>query len=237
MRALLSAFLIFAAACASAGDPWSATDIQLLHGDGYKFGSSQRTTVTIEHAQGKDGDDIYMFVDLIDRDDIGSEVYGEIYGQKSLWQPKNGPLGNVSLSLGLNADSEPDNDPYVAYLAGISLDFKIPGFSFFQLDVHAFKEDGLDSFGWQFTPVWDVPFRLGRLGFRFRGFADILTADTNRNHQWNVITQPQLLLDVGQMFDHANHFYAGVEYQYWHNKFGVRGMDERLPNVMLMYAF
>jgi len=237
MKYLVFVLTMLLSLTASAGDMWSATDVQLLHGHGYKFGSSSRSTMTIEHAQGKDGDDVYMFVDLTDRADVGSEAYGEIYGQKSLWQPEHGLISNVSLSLGLNAGSEPEKDPFAAYLAGMSFDFRLPGFDFFQFDIHAYKDDSVHTTGWQFTPVWEMPFRLGGLNFRFRGFSDVLTPNTNSSHNWSILAQPQLLLDIGQLAGKEKHVYAGVEYQYWHNKFGVSGVNEHLPNLMLMYAF
>lgn len=234
MRLLITLLLLPLAAWA---DGWSSSNIQLLQGHGYEFGSESRTTMTLEHAQGWGGDDIYMFVDLTQRSDIDTEAYAEFYGQKSLWQPQSGLVSNISLSVGLNAGSEPENDPFAAYLAGVSFDFRVPGFSFVQLDVHAYKDDSVHTTGWQFTPVWELPFNIGEADLRFRGFVDVRTPKTNAGHNWTTLAQPQLLLDVGKLLGHKGHVYAGMEYQYWHNKFGVKGVDEHFPNAMLMYAF
>ena len=50
-----------------------------------------------------------------------------------------------------------------------------------------------------------------------------------------LLAQPQLLLDLGNLWGAKDKLFAGVEYQYWHNKFGVDGVDESLPQVMLLW--
>lgn len=221
---------------------WQATDVQLLHGNDFILGSSERTILTLEHARGGEMGDLFMFLDATARQDIGEEYYGEIYGQLSLsnltrhpWSL--GPVRDVSLSLGLNAGSEPDADPFRAWLAGVSLDFAVPGFQLLQLDIHAYKDESAPHAGWQITPAWDTTFNLGSQQFRFRGFADWISGGASASGKPQLLTQPQLLWNVGKAAGAYEHLWLGVEYQYWRNKYGIAGADESLPQFMLMLAF
>lgn len=171
----LVALSLFAPVSAAAG--WQTSNLQLLHGGDFFLGSPDRTILTVEHARGGDLGDLFVFIDATDRNDIGREYYGEVYGQVGLsgltgrdW--RFGPVKDVSLSLGLNAGSEPSGDPFRAWLAGISLDFDVPAFQLLQVDIHAYHEESAPHTGVQITPAWDARFNVGSQEFRFRGFAD-----------------------------------------------------------------
>jgi nucleoside-specific outer membrane channel protein Tsx len=43
---------------------WAHTDVQLLYGEGFILGESQRATVTLEHAHGWEYGDNFFFIDL-----------------------------------------------------------------------------------------------------------------------------------------------------------------------------
>ncbi|MEO1925264.1 MAG: hypothetical protein ABGY08_04630 [Gammaproteobacteria bacterium] len=45
------------------------------------------------------------------------------------------------------------------------------------------------------------------------------------------------LLDVGHLLGQKNKFYAGIEYWYWHNKFGIKGVTEQSLQAMLLFDF
>ena len=52
------------------------------------------------------------------------------------------------------------------------------------------------------------------------------------------LTQPRLLLDVGDLvWNKQGQFFAGIEYQYWHNKFGIDGVTESTPQAQIKWVF
>jgi len=234
------AMILFAPLPAYSG--WQATNLQLLHGSDYILGPADRTILTLEHARGGDLGDLFVFLDATDRDDIGTEYYGEIYGQIGLsnltgrsW--RFGPVKDVSLSLGLNAGSEPEADPFRAWLAGVSLDFDAPVFQLLQLDIHAYRDESASHTGVQITPAWDARFHVGAQEFRFRGFADWISGRASASGKAQLLTQPQLLWNLGKSVGIHDSLWLGLEYQYWRNKYGVPGGKESLPQVMLMLGF
>jgi nucleoside-specific outer membrane channel protein Tsx len=221
---------------------WQASDAQLLVGHGFKLGSANRAILTLEHVRGGDMGDVFVFLDTTFRDDIGEEYYGEAYAQLSLtgstgraW--RLGPIKDVSLSLGVNAGSEPEAHPFRAWLAGVSLDFEVPGFRFVQFDLHAYKDEAAPRTGWQLTPAWDSTFHLDAQEFRFRGFADWISGRASTGGKPQLLTQPQLLWNLGKALGVGDQLWLGVEYQYWRNKYGLPGVKESLPQVMLMLGF
>jgi nucleoside-specific outer membrane channel protein Tsx len=58
---------------------WTTNDIQLLYGSGFRLGPSERATVTVEHANTWKYGSNYFFADIVDRSDIGVEIYSEVY--------------------------------------------------------------------------------------------------------------------------------------------------------------
>ncbi len=221
---------------------WTSTNIQLLHGRDFELGDPDRTTVTIEHANGWQYGSNFFFVDLYDN--IGLEVYAEAYGYLSLSKLSGtkigfGPIQDMSIVGGLNISNKPENDNFKAYMAGLSLDFANPYFDYLQLDAVIFKDDGNSGrYGYQFTPVWSLPFEISPVKFKFRGFTDFRSANTNVNHHFNILAQPQLLIDIGDLSGlPANHFYIGTEYSYWYNKYGIQGLDESVVQGMMIAFF
>ena len=86
-----------------------------------------------------------------------------------------------------------------------------------------------------------MPFSLGSVDFNFTGFMDITNETTNRDsgdtYAATLHTQPQLLVDVGKLWGAKGQFYAGVEYQFWKNKFGYEGQDQSLAQAMIQVKY
>ncbi len=89
--------------------------------------------------------------------------------------------------------------------------------------------------GQQITLAWGMPFAIGKAKFSFEGFFDYAW-DVGPSED-NIVTQPRLLLDVGSLFDSPGVFQAGIEYQIWKNKFGIDGVDESFPELMVKWIF
>ena len=223
---------------------WSSSNIQWLYGNDFEFGVDERTTVTLEHAHGWQYGTNFFFVDLIDRNDVGFEAYAEVYSYLSLskvtgYQWSLGPVNDISLLAGLNISNHPENDYFKAYLLGLSFNLFNSRFDYLQLDIAAYKDDNVRRrYGVQITPVWSFPFAIGPVNFKFRGFTDFKTGNTNSSGHFQILAQPQLLLDVGSLAGwKKNNLYIGTEYSLWHNKFGVKGVDESVVQAMVIAFF
>ncbi|MGR9088764.1 MAG: DUF5020 family protein [Gammaproteobacteria bacterium] len=223
---------------------WSSSNIQLLYGNDFEFGDDERATVTVEHAHGWKYGTNFFFVDLLDRNDIGFEVYAEVYTYLSMnklsgYQWSFGPVRDVSLVAGLNISNKPENDNFKAYMLGLSFDLTNGRFDYLQLDVMAYKGDDIKGkYGLQITPVWSLPFDVASLKFKFRGFTDFRTGNTNDSGNFHILAQPQLLLDVGDLAGwRSDKLYIGTEYSLWYRKFGVEDTTESVVQAMIIGFF
>ncbi|MBK1877326.1 outer membrane protein OmpK [Pelagicoccus mobilis] len=228
-RTLITATTTLIASAAFAGDAllWQDNSLSLLVGGGYELDPSTQQTVTFEHASGWSKGDLFIFVDGInfdgDRDIAGSETayYGEFSPRFSL-----GKLMNSDLSTGIIQDFNiatcvefgDNNDTNT--LVGIGMDLAVPGFDFLQLNTYRRFDGGSSSVdSYQITPVWKMSFPVGETEVVFDGFIDwVFGEGTDHLH-----ICPQLKVDVGRMMGMENNkLYAGIEYDYWKNKYGVR---------------
>jgi len=223
---------------------WTSSNVQLLYGSDFELGDPDRTTVTVEHANGWKYGQNFFFVDVITHNDIGVEVYAEAYSYLSFnkitgTEMSLGPIKDIALLAGINISNKPENDHFKAYLAGLSFDLSNKHFDYLQLDIAAFKSDDVSNrYGLQFTPVWSYPFAIGSANFKFRGFADFRTANTNNSGNFHILAQPQVLLDIGELAGQKKEtVYIGTEYTYWHNKFGIKDVEESVVQAMIIGFF
>lgn len=244
MKTLSYFFLLSLVSHSSFAFDWTSSNVQLLYGSDFEFGDRDRTTITVEHAHGWKYGQNFFFVDITDRTDIGTEVYAEVYGYLSFNKVTGanfslGPIKDISLLAGLNISNKPEHDNFKAYLAGLSFDLSNNYFDYLQLDIAAYKSDDVShKYGIQFTPVWSYPFQIGPAKFKFRGFTDFRTGNTNNSGNFHILAQPQVLLDIGDLAGiKTDAIYIGTEYSYWHNKFGVKGVDESVVQAMVIGFF
>lgn len=223
---------------------WMSNDIQLLYGSSFVLGSPDRTTVTIEHSDGWKYGSNFFFVDIINRNDISTEIYTEVYSYLSFNKITQanfsfGPIKDISLLASLNIGNKPERDNFRAYLLGINFDLANEWFNYLKLDVAAYKDENIAGrYGIQFTPVWSYPFSIGGIKFKFRGFTDFKTGNCSIDNVTQILSQPQLVLDLGDLVGwQKEHLYIGTEYIYWHNKYGLKGIDESVVQAMLMGMF
>lgn len=223
---------------------WTSNNIQFLYGDTFKLGDKSRSTITIEHSDGWQYGSNFFFVDIVNRNDMSTELYAELYSYFSLNKltGKNlsfGFIKDMDIMLGLNISNKPEYDNYKAYLFGMNFQINAPAFDYLQISVSALKNDNVNNkYGVQITPVWSMPFEIKHLKFKFRGFTDFNLGNTSNTGQFSILSQPQLLLDVGDLVGlSSNTFYIGTEYQHWHNKFGVKGVDEHVVQAMIIGFF
>lgn len=231
---------------------WSSSEIQFLYGGNFNepFNPEDvsKFTITVTHTHGWTYGRNFFFMDtLFSTDGEPSQInlYGEAYSTFSLGKILDtdvsftifkdfGITGGVN--LGENMDSPQSG--YRAWLYGLTVDFDLPGFDYFNVDFLRQRITETEDIGtsWQITPVWKLPFQIAGTHWTFEGFADFI-GKKGHHAARQALAQPQLRLDVGDFFGNTDHLFLGIEYQYWHNKYGIKGLHDNVPQALLVWRF
>lgn len=216
---------------------WNSSNIQLLRGYDYKLGEPERTIVTLEHAHGHIYGDTYAWIDLIKPDGEDYSYYGEFSPRFSLSKitGHNFSYGIIKDVL-ISTTFEKAKDQGPQYLYGGAVDLNLPGFKFFKTNAYVHDSTELDGQTWQVTLAWNRPFEIGGVKFLAEGFSDIQGGEGGREP--NQLIVPRFLVDIGDLSGlEPGKLMAGVEYSYWHNKFGVEGVTESVAQAQLKWTF
>lgn len=232
---------------------WTNNEIQYLHGDNYHEpfnpNNISQSIITITHADSwKFGRNFFFLDTLITENGQPSQtnLYGEIYSSFSAGKilDKNLSVGvfkDVNLTIGLNAGENLDSSQsgIRAVLYGVTVDFNLPMFAYFNVDfLHnvPLEPNNMKGSSLQITPVWKFPFSIAETKWSFEGFTDFIQS-RGQNNSFTILSQPQLRLDIGDLFGKSGHVYAGIEYQYWHNKYGIKGLTDNVPQALILWKF
>lgn len=234
---------------------FSASDVQALYGwTFHQPGVSEdvpKSVFTFENTAAWSWGSSYLFVDVIrswsDADANAKEVYGEWYPSASLRhlagkEPSKGFLRDVSATLGVNAGVVSTGAAPFVVLPGVTVNLNVPGFTFLSVGAYAYIDRGqfqgqptdCHATTYQVTPSWSLPFTLGGARLRFDGFADFI--GSHANCEAMILSQPQLKLDLSALWGDAGRLFVGVEYQYWHNKYGISGLEDNVVLPMLSWS-
>lgn len=237
---------------------WTDTEIQYLRGSQFREAANPNNVgkqiVTIQHADGHAYGRNFFFIDTLksdSNDESATEYYGEGYASFSLSKLSGrdwswGAVRDVNLTAGINYGRKSYDSHSVnprVLLPGVTVDLNLPGFDFFNVDILAYvdrgqyagHDNGCNATTYQVTPSWRLPFAIGAAKFSFEGFADVIGAHGNCVRQ--VLSQPQLRWDVGNHFGNPGKLFAGIEYQYWDNKYGIQGLKDSMPQALLLWKF
>jgi nucleoside-specific outer membrane channel protein Tsx len=258
-------FLCLCASASASALEWTASEVQLLHSSRFREpGNPDRITkniVTVEHANGYSLGQNFFFIDMLKsgnqeldlagRREAPMEFYGEAYTTLSLSRlsghaVSTGPVKDMGLKAGINLNRKDSQlDPHLEiYLAGLSLDFAVSR-GFFNLSIYAFDDHtcfkGIPLCPdyrptHQITPLWNMPFTLGPIDGEFAGIIKFI-GSRGAGTVSQVFSQPQLRFDIGKPFGKKGSLYAGIEYQYWRNKYGMKDVDDKHPQVLLLWKF
>lgn len=216
---------------------WHTSNIQLLRGYNYELGDDTRTIITLEHANGWRYGDFYGFADIT-TDARNNNIYAELSPRFSL-----GKITGEDLSYGIVKDVlisttfERGNDSLFRYLVGFAVDLNLPGFKFFKTNFYIRDDDSLEGNTYQSTISWNLPVEYHGRNFLFEGFADITGAEGSTRTS-NQLIVPRFLVDVSKDLKlNDGTLFAGIEWQYWHNKFGIDGVTESVPQLQLKLVF
>jgi len=217
---------------------WSATSMSILKGSGYQLASSEDASIlTLEHASGWAYGDNFLFFDIFQPFDTDTGIYGEWHPRLSAGKlfksdMSLGPIKDVLLATEINAGNN-----WRAYLYGVGFDLDIPHFNFFSINFYIRDEPGIEGeTTYQISPSWNIPFDLGGTKWTFGGFLDYAGAEGD-GKEANLLTCPQLLLDVSNFAGSPGNLYVGIEYQYWKNKYGVDGVNDEVAQLMAKWFF
>lgn len=231
---------------------WSSSEIQFLNGSNFNepFNSEDvsKFTITVTHVHGWTYGRNFFFMDtLFSTSGEPSQInlYGEAYSTFSLSKILDTDLSlsifkdfgvTGGVNLGENMDSPQSG--FRAWLYGVTVDFNLPGFEYFNVDFLRQRVTETEDIGtsWQITPVWKIPFQIFGTHWSFEGFADFIGKKEHYAAR-QALAQPQLRLDVGDFLGHDDHLFLGIEYQYWHNKYGIKGLHDNAPQALLVWRF
>ncbi len=216
---------------------WQTTNIQLLRGYEYELGSEERTKIKLEHANAFKYGDFYAFYDQVIPDEGKSSFYFEPTLRLSLSK-----ITGKDVSFGLIKDvlltttMEKPKDIDATWLYGVSADLEIPGFQFFKASYQLRDDPNHAGDTHHTTLVWRAPFKVGELDASFAGFSDLAGAEGTAS-SFELIS-PRLEVDLGESLGlPENKLWLGVEWQIWNNKFGIEGVSESVPQLLVKGVF
>jgi nucleoside-specific outer membrane channel protein Tsx len=203
-------------------------DFQVLENDNINV-------ITFEHASGHNWGDVFLFVDRITASKDSNngrfeETYGELSARLSLSYLTDskialGPISDVYLAGTYEHDtgnSDGFGFGFNNYLFGVGASWQVNGFNYLSSNVYLAENDDIDN-DYQLTVAWGYPITIGQHDIIIDGFFDWSSAADD--HRADFHFNPQIRLDVGKYFGKAKFVEMGIEYSYWHNKFGISGID------------
>ncbi|MFT5722418.1 MAG: nucleoside-specific outer membrane channel protein Tsx [Motiliproteus sp.] len=231
---LLGGVCLLASAAAPAEMLWSDFNLSLLKGSAYEVGDSDRTVFTAEHVSAHSWGDNFFFIDRLNSKDGFTESYFEVSPRLSLSylsgsELSAGPVKDLLLASTWEAGQGFDN-----YLYGVGLNLDVPGFQYVGLNLYQVSNELWED-DQQLTLTWGYPFAIGSADFVYDGFVDWSSAQSDHASELNFTSQ--LKWNLGALLGTKAPVYVGVEYVNWTNKFGIQGVDEHNPNLMLQLHF
>jgi nucleoside-specific outer membrane channel protein Tsx len=264
----VAAAAVLAGPAAHAFD-WSDTSIGVRYGTKFAepFGSNDihKTIVNFTHADGFKYGTNFFNIDLLQSDNKDAEaqeayvVYRLTLDMEKVAGSKLsfGPIRGWGITGGFDWNTK--NDPGYAskkrmLVLGPTLFMDVPGF--LNVGVYLLEESnkpvGVASrYTYKTHPMlsaaWGIP--LGKSGFAFEGYVNWIAPKGSNEFGGPTATEfnfdGQVMYDVSGMVGmKANSLKAGLEYQYWRNKFGNpfkgpagSGAFAKTPMVRVEYHF
>lgn len=248
---------------------WTDTSVTLLpYGWGFEVDPSEQSTFTFEHAHASAIGDFFMFVDATrfhDRISGADERswYGEVGPRLSLGKTLKKDLSFALFRHSLfefkdvliAAQYERGEDADVAEAAligiGFDLDIRESGllgplgkFKYIQLNLYGRAElsDGAENglSDMQVTMVAARALSIGSAKFLVDGYFDWVLGLGPED--WSFHLNPQIKLDIGNFRGSPDKFFAGVELDFWWNKYQILDSaafdtDQAAASLMFKYHF
>jgi nucleoside-specific outer membrane channel protein Tsx len=248
---------------------WSDNSITVLpYGWGFEVDPEEQSTITFEHVHDSRIGDLFLFVDFIKFHDTADGAddttwYGEFSPRLSLGKTLGKDLSFQTFSkslfvvkdvlLAATYERGEDADVAEAILLGVGFDLDVREagilgplgkFKYIQLNLYGRAElaEGVeDGFrDMQITMVAARPFTVGSAQFLIDGYFDWVLG--LGSEEWSYHLNPQITMDVGNSWDKPGKFYAGVELDFWWNKYQIPDSpafdtNQAAISLMLKYHF
>lgn len=232
---------------------WSDNSLTALaYGSGFKVDPEEQSTVTYEHVHGSKIGDLFIFVDAIQfhgtpngADD--STWYGEISPRLSLGKTLGKDLSfslvkDTLIAATYERGENADTAEAALLGVGFDIDAQKAGFSYLQLNVYGRNELTEGARGGmhdvQVTMVAARPFTIGKAKFLADGYFDWVLGLGSED--WNYHLNPQVSVDVGNIWGAPNKFFVGAEIDFWWNKYQIvnsPAFDTNQSAVSLMFKY
>lgn len=231
---ILAASLAICSFSASAEMQWDDFSLTYIKANDYEVGDNKREVLTVEHASGHDWGGTFFFLDHEHFSDDTITNYFELSPNVSLSY-----LSGSELSLG------PIKDVYIAttwegadtfdnFLYGIGVNLDVPGFQYFNLAFYKANNE-LWVNDEQATLTWALPGKFIGQDVVWDGFIDWASGSGSQKSELNFTSQ--LKWNLSPMLGFKSPLYVGIEYAYWINKFGIDGVDEKNPGLLVKWHF
>lgn len=143
--------------------------------------------------------------------------------------------GTVEYSY-LNIESSTDfSSTSTNSLIGLGIAWQSTFFSYLNTNIYyAINEKKANDY--QLTLSFAKSFTISELLFKTNGFIDWSSAASDHKSSFHL--SPQVLLDLGDIFNQPKLVFVGIEYSFWRNKFGLANIaDEHTVSVMVKLNF
>lgn len=214
---------------------WSDASLTYINGQNYKVGDDKRQVMTFEHASGHNWGDTFFFADHLRSENGTKETYFELAPRVSLShltgkELKKGIIKDVYLAGTVEGSPNFDN-----YLAGVGVGLNVPKFKYVNVNLYKVNNEKIAD-DEQVTVTWALPFQVGKAEFQYDGFIDASTAQDDHAAETNFTSQ--IKWNAGkQLFNTKKPIYVGIEHAEWKNKFGIDGVNESNPAIMIKAHF
>ncbi|WP_111979276.1 DUF5020 family protein [Algibacillus agarilyticus] len=219
---------------------WQEARITYLKGSNYLVGDAKRQVITVEHAMSTTWGDSFFFLDHMRTENNNNSNYAEWSPRISLCKVEavclneKGFLSELFFASTIEMSSQSTH-----LLYGVGANFKVPYFTFFQLNAYKRNNEALEN-NWQLTASWLLPFSLFGQNFVYDGFIDYYDKTADQSLSRNFTSQ--LKWRVTELLNLQDPVYLGFEYVRWKNKFGIESSplfntNESNINVLFKWHF
>jgi len=120
-------------------------------------------------------------------------------------------------------------------LLGVGIAWQSDFFSYLNSNFYYANNEKQES-DYQLTLTFAKSFTIAELAFKTNGYIDWSSAASD--HKASFHFSPQVLLDLGKVFNQPKLVFVGVEYSYWRNKYGLSNVDdEHTVSAMVKLSF
>ncbi len=217
---------------------WSDNSLSFLSGSRYQLTPDNHAEiVTFEHASNFAAGDLFLFIDRFRFDEGVYATYSEFSPRltlKSYSSSEKSLIKELLLASTWERGSGPGAVSFNHYLWGVGVDFRLPHFRYSKANIYYRDNDTVED-NWQLTLSFALPFLIGKQHFLYDGFLDWTSTTGDKASSMNLTTQ--LKWELSRSWGGEQKLYAGIEYVFWNNKYGVADRNERNINLLVKYHF